>query len=275
MTTEIREMFRTVCVVMDKKNTPNVLLQVDSQNPYSGKWHLPCSSSAEEESPQSRAHRTLLKTTRMNLKDSYMVGEYEKNTEAYLFIRYKKLYNDVMESNWFPYNKLPKIPQEHVIILNDALKVYAKEFNKKLELLSIDNTVIESYSDYVSKTEDKKPSKVGKHTPTKKGVTKNARYLASKDIQAFIKILMDVFPDACIGDPTNWMWDKINTKEENRARIIYEMQVMKTSDPSLFVKWKLYGNVMGIKMQVKLANLITSLRRSVLRKESFRGDIKL
>ena len=108
-----------------------------------------------------------------------------------------------------------------------------------------------------------------------KGKTKNARHLESRDVQAFLKVLRNVFPEACIGDVTEWNWDAVNTKEENRGRILAMMRDYKELDSSLFVKWNLdVENLLERKLQVKLAGYIASLRVSVKTSEYFK-DTKL
>lgn len=103
----------------------------------------------------------------------------------------------------------------------------------------------------------------------KKGVTKNARFLQKKDTVAFLKVLSKVFPDACVGEPTEWQWNLINTKEASREKIIEVMNTFKEIDPTLFPKWNLSGDeAMSTKTQVKMANQITTLRRSILRNET-------
>lgn len=103
----------------------------------------------------------------------------------------------------------------------------------------------------------------------KKGVTKNARYLAKKDTVAFLKVLTKVFPEACVGEPVNWQWNLINTKESSREKIVEVMNTFKEIDPTLFPKWNLSGDeAMSTKTQVKMANQITTLRRSILRNET-------
>ena len=103
----------------------------------------------------------------------------------------------------------------------------------------------------------------------KKGVTKNARFLEKKDTVAFLKVLSKVFPEACIGEPTEWKWNLINTKETSREKIIEVMNTFKEIDPTLFPKWNLSGDeAMSTKTQVKMANQITTLRRSILRNET-------
>ena len=108
-----------------------------------------------------------------------------------------------------------------------------------------------------------------------KGRTKNARHMESRDVQAFLKVLRNVFPDACMGDVTEWNWDAVNTKEENRGRILAIMRDYKELDSSLFVKWNLdVEDLLERKLQVKLAGYIASLRVSVKTSEYFK-DTKL
>ena len=103
----------------------------------------------------------------------------------------------------------------------------------------------------------------------KKGITKNARFLEKKDTVAFLKVLSKVFPEACVGEPTEWKWNLINTKEASREKIIEVMNTFKEIDPTLFPKWNISGDeAMSTKTQVKMANQITTLRRSVLRNET-------
>lgn len=108
-----------------------------------------------------------------------------------------------------------------------------------------------------------------------KGRTKNTRHLESRDVQAFLKVLRNVFPEACIGDVTEWNWDAVNTKEENRGRILAMMRDYKELDSSLFVKWNLdVEDLLERKLQVKLAGYIASLRVSVKTSGYFK-DTKL
>ena len=108
-----------------------------------------------------------------------------------------------------------------------------------------------------------------------KGRTKNTRHLESRDVQAFLKVLRNVFPEACTGDVTKWNWDAVNTKEENRGRILAMMRDYKELDSSLFVKWNLdVDDLLERKLQVKLAGYIASLRVSVKTSEYFK-DTKL
>lgn len=96
----------------------------------------------------------------------------------------------------------------------------------------------------------------------KKGITKNKRHMESKDVQVFLKVLRNVFPDACKGEPNEWDWSCVNTKDGNRQRILGLMADYKEFDPTIFAKWDL-SDVESTKMQVKLASYINALRKSV------------
>lgn len=116
---------------------------------------------------------------------------------------------------------------------------------------------------------DKKDYQMRLQSHRKKGVTKNARFLEKKDTVAFLKVLTKVFPEACVGEPKEWKWNLINTKETSREKIIEVMNTFKEIDPTLFPKWNLSGDeAMSTKTQVKMANQITTLRRSILRNET-------
>ena len=97
----------------------------------------------------------------------------------------------------------------------------------------------------------------------KRGKTKNERYIQSRDVQAFIRVLRNIFGEACKGEPTEWDWKQINTKEANSIRVLSLMKDYKEMDieGALFAKWDL-SDVDDVKLQQKLANAITSLKRA-------------
>lgn len=103
----------------------------------------------------------------------------------------------------------------------------------------------------------------------KKGITKNARYLENKNTVAFFKVLRRAFPDACAGEPTEWNWSLINTREENREKVFETIREFKEIDPTLFPKWAEADlDIENPKSQVKLANQLNTLHKSVLRQET-------
>ena len=98
----------------------------------------------------------------------------------------------------------------------------------------------------------------------KRASTKNANHLASKDVQAFLKVLRKVFPEWTNGEPSQWDWLEINTKGLNKVRIIDTMRdVQELSYGDVFKKWDF--SLAEKPMQVKLATYINSVRKSVWR----------
>ena len=97
----------------------------------------------------------------------------------------------------------------------------------------------------------------------KRGKTKNKRYFDSRDVQAFLKVLRNVFPDACIGDVSEWNWDAIGTKNGDRQKTLSLMKDYQELDHTLFVKWDFTQDIDGRELQVKLAAYIKSIKRSV------------
>ena len=110
---------------------------------------------------------------------------------------------------------------------------------------------------------DKKSVEQKREEQMKRGKTKNERYLQSRDVQAFIRVLRNIFGEACKGEPAEWDWKQINTKEANRIRVLSLMKDYKEMDieGALFAKWDL-SDVEDVKLQQKLANAITSLKRA-------------
>lgn len=99
----------------------------------------------------------------------------------------------------------------------------------------------------------------------KQGRTKSGRYMASKDVLAFFKILRSVFPDACSNeDKRLWKWSLINAKKENRVRIIQLIRDYKELDGSgeLFKSWNL-SNMDDERTRMKIVNFINSIKRAL------------
>lgn len=88
---------------------------------------------------------------------------------------------------------------------------------------------------YNNKTKEQK-----KEESMERGRMKNERYVQSRDTQAFLKVLKNVFPDVCTNeDFTQWDWNSINTKGDARDKILRLMKDYKELDESglLFRKW--------------------------------------
>ncbi len=98
----------------------------------------------------------------------------------------------------------------------------------------------------------------------KKGAaTKRMNFLQSRETQMFIKALRKAFPNATIGEPSNWNWKNINTKGDNKFNVLIAMKDIQDLDPTgkVFEKWDFDGDV--IQLQVKLAIAINTLKRSI------------
>lgn len=98
----------------------------------------------------------------------------------------------------------------------------------------------------------------------KRGQLKNERYLASRDVQVFLKVIKNVFADACNGDDaTLWDWSKVNTKGENKDKVLRLMRDYKEMDESgtLFLKWNFDDD--AAKLQLKLCAHLQNIRKSL------------
>lgn len=98
-----------------------------------------------------------------------------------------------------------------------------------------------------------------------KGKMKNERYLASRDVQVFLKVVKNVFKDACDGDDAReWDWSKVNTKGDYRARILGLMKDYKELDESgtLFARWD-FSDLSSEKLRVRLCGNIQNVRKSL------------
>ena len=95
----------------------------------------------------------------------------------------------------------------------------------------------------------------------RRGETKKARYLASRDVQAFLKVLRNTFPDACRADePSAWNWSEVNTKAENRAKMLNVMRDYNSLDSTTFSGWQLEDSK---EFHHKMAHFIGSIKRNI------------
>lgn len=114
---------------------------------------------------------------------------------------------------------------------------------------------------YEAKSDEQKAKEFAK-----RGATNTKRFLEGRDAQVFFKVLRTVFPDACVDDNVeHWRWGLINTKYENRTKILQLMRDYKDIDESkkTFAKWNF--DMDATKLQVKLAAYIQSFRRSIFK----------
>lgn len=94
-----------------------------------------------------------------------------------------------------------------------------------------------------------------------RGKTKNSRHKNSRDVQAFLKVLRNVFPEATKNDnPYHWYWGQISTKGNNKTRILSMMRDYSEIDRDLFKSWD-FSDVK--KSQTKLRSYIQSTYKSI------------
>lgn len=97
----------------------------------------------------------------------------------------------------------------------------------------------------------------------KRGATKRERHLQSRDVQALLKIMRNVYPDATQGEPKNWDWGKIKTTDGIRQKVLMLMRDYREIDSRLFAKWN-FEDINGRALQVKLASTFNNLKKSIL-----------
>ena len=104
-----------------------------------------------------------------------------------------------------------------------------------------------------------------KEESMKRGEMKNKRHIESRDIQALIRVLKNVFTEAAIGDDiTAWDWSKIGTRQGQREKVLATMKDYKELDPTLFAKWD-FSDLESHALRMKLAGQISNLHKSVRR----------
>lgn len=100
---------------------------------------------------------------------------------------------------------------------------------------------------------------------SKRGRKKNERYLQKRETQVFLKIVKNIFVDACNDEnPMTWDWSRINTKGDNKIKILSLMKGYKELDDTgaLFAKWDFCSENIT-QLQVKLSTLIKNIRNSI------------
>lgn len=98
----------------------------------------------------------------------------------------------------------------------------------------------------------------------RRGKIRSKRYKESREVTALLKILRNVFPDACKAeDPRDWKWARINTKGDNKTRVISLMKDYKEldADGTLFSKWNFDASER--ELQMKLSSTLHTIKRSL------------
>lgn len=112
---------------------------------------------------------------------------------------------------------------------------------------------------------DKKSKDEIKKEYMERGKLKNERYLQSRDVQVFLKVVRNVFKDVCVAmDASEWDWSSINTRGESKDLMWALMRDYKEMDDTgaTFAKWN-FDETDEKKRQVKLAAYIQTIRKSL------------
>lgn len=88
---------------------------------------------------------------------------------------------------------------------------------------------------YERKSEAKKASEA-----KQRGVTKNQRHKDSRDVQAFVRVLRNIYTDVAKAEnPARWRWEKISLRGKYKCQVLAMMKDYKELDESgnLFASW--------------------------------------
>ena len=93
-----------------------------------------------------------------------------------------------------------------------------------------------------------------------RGDVKSSHFKNSKDVKAFLMILRNVFPKATIGEPTEWNWSAITTRNGAKDIILNYIGNYKELDHDLFQSWNLQDDAK--KLLLKICSTIQTIKRS-------------
>ena len=122
-------------------------------------------------------------------------------------------------------------------------------------------------SEKYRETYDSKSDKEKVCIAKKRGKTKTERFFQSKDVQAFIRALRNVFAEHTNGEPREWNWKDINTCGDSKCKLVSLMKDYHSFDNELFRKWNFDAEPR--KLQARLSSYIQTLRESILKNERF------
>ena len=138
------------------------------------------------------------------------------------------------------------MPQMNTLLLGvfAAVAQYERELTsdrtkKALAVKKAHGCALGAASEKYKETYNNKSEEEKEQEQMKRGETKSTHYIESRDVQVFIKVLRNVFPDLTQGEPKDWWWSRINLKRENKDKILSLMEDYKELDieGKLFAKW--------------------------------------
>ena len=163
------------------------------------------------------------------------------------------------------------IPQMNTLLLGVFASVaqYERELTsdrtkKALAVKKSQGAKLGASSEVYKKNFEAKTKEQKKEESAKRGRSRSEHHAASRDFQVFLKVLKNVFPNACADDnAANWDWSCINTKGDSKTRMVAFIKDYKELDGDLFCKWTI-DEWDATKIQVRLANEIKNVRKTVM-----------
>ena len=161
------------------------------------------------------------------------------------------------------------MPQMNTLLLGvfAAVAQYERELTsdrtkKALAVKKAQGAKLGAASEIYKLNRSKKTKEELKEIEMRKGLCKRSRYQESRDVQVFLRVLRNVFPDATHGEPQEWDWKAINTKDGKKDEILSLMADYKGLDESgmLFRKWNFSAS--DKTLLVKLCAYIQTMRRT-------------
>ena len=119
-------------------------------------------------------------------------------------------------------------------------------------------------SEKYKETYNQKSEEEKKEESMKRGELRTQHYLESRDIQAFIRVLRNVFPELTTGEPKDWWWSRINLRHDNKEKVLAYMKDYKELDHEgkLFAKWDFSDNAASTR---KLYSYLQRFEKAVCR----------
>lgn len=157
------------------------------------------------------------------------------------------------------------MPQMNTLLLGvfAAVAQYERELTsdrtkKALAVKKANGSKLGASNDKYKEIRNNKTAKELAEESERRGYTKRTRYQESRDVQAMLKALHSVFPDATNGNPTEWDWNSINTKGESKNAILKLMADYNYIDPTIFVGW----DFSAANVVAKLRSFLQSIEKS-------------
>ena len=163
------------------------------------------------------------------------------------------------------------MPQMNTLLLGvfAAVAQYERELTsdrtkKALAIKKAQGCALGAASEKYKETYNNKSEEEKKQEQMKRGELRTQHYLESRDIQAFIRVLRNVFPELTTGEPKDWWWSRINLRHDNKEKVLAYMKDYKELDHEgkLFARWDFSDNAASTR---KLYSYLQRFEKAVCR----------